>query len=77
VPRRRPCFESRKRKNDLSVGPEKRRKSQSGKGWRKKFRENRKKRRHIRKKKSARMIWLTVWSWITLPPSNNNGVKIG
>jgi len=50
---------------------------QSRKGWRKKFGENRKKRRHIGKKKNARGIWLTVWSQIALLPSNNNGVKIG
>jgi len=77
MPRRRPCFESRKRRNNLSVRPKKRQKLQSRKGWRKRFGENRKKRRHVGKKKSTRTIWLTVWSQIALLLSNKNGVKIG
>jgi len=75
--RRRPCFESRKRKNDLSARPEKRQDLQSGKGWRKKFRKSRKRRRYVGKKKNTRGIWLIIWSWIVSPLLNNNGVKIG
>jgi len=58
--RQRPCSESRSRKNGSSIKSEKRRNSQSGKGWRKKFGENRKKRKFSREKNNARGIWHTV-----------------
>jgi len=60
VPRWRPCSESKKKKNGLSIKPKKRQNSQSRKGWRKKLRENRKKKRYGGEKKNARGIWLTV-----------------
>ena len=56
----RPFSESRKKKNDLSVKPEKRRKSQSKKGWRKRHGKSRKRKRHSGEKRNARGIWLTV-----------------
>jgi len=58
--RQRPCSESRSRKNSLSSKPEKRQNLQSRKGWRKKFRENRKKRKSGGEKNNARGIWHTV-----------------
>jgi len=60
VLRRRPCLESRKKKNDLSIKPEKRQKSWSGKDWRKKHKKNRKRKRYGGEKRNAREIWLTI-----------------
>jgi len=77
MPRQRLCFESKKRKNDSNVRPEKRQNLQSRKGWRKNLGENKKKRKHVRKKKNARGIWLIVWRRIASLPLNNNGEKIG
>jgi len=56
VPRQRPCSESRKKKNGLSIKPEKRQKLWSRKDWRKKHGENRKRKRHSEEKKNARGI---------------------
>jgi len=62
MPRQRLCFSSRKRRNDSNIRPEKRRNLQSGKGWRKNLRENKKKKRkHVAKKKNTRGIWLIIW----------------
>jgi len=60
VLRQRSCSKSRSRKNGLSIKPEKRQNSQSRKGWKKKFGENRKKRKFSREKKNARGIWHIV-----------------
>jgi len=60
VLRWRPCSESKKKKNGLSIKPKKRQKSWSRKGWRKKCGENGKRKMHGGKKKNARRIWLTV-----------------
>jgi len=78
MPRQRLCFESRKRKNNLNIRPEKRQNLQSRKDWRKNPGENKKKKRkHIGKKKNARGIWLIVWRQIASLLLNNNGKKIG
>jgi len=58
--RQRLCSESRSRKNDSSGKPEKRRNLQNGKSWRKKFGENRKKKKFSKEKNNARGIWHTV-----------------
>jgi len=58
--RQRPCSKSRSKKNDSSGKPKKRQNSQSRKGWRKKFREKRKKKKFSREKNNARGIWHTV-----------------
>jgi len=60
VLRQRSCSESKKKKNGLSIKPKKRQKLQSGKGWRKKCAENKKRKMYGRKKRNAREIWLTV-----------------
>jgi len=58
--RQRPCSESRSKKTGLSVKSEKRQNLKSGKGWRKKFEENRKKRNSSAGRNNAREIWHIV-----------------
>jgi len=53
-------LQEQEEKNGLSIKPKKRRKSWSGKDWRKKRGENRKRKRHSREKRNARGIWLTI-----------------
>jgi len=60
VLRQRPCSESRSRKNSSNGKLKKRQNSQSRKGWRKKFRENRKKRKFGREKNNTSRIWHTA-----------------
>jgi len=60
VLRQRPCSESRSKKTGLSVKSEKRQNLKSGKGWRKKFEENRKKRNSSAGRNNARGIWHIV-----------------
>jgi len=60
VLRRKPCFDSKKRRNALSAKPAKRRKRQSRKDWRKRRAKNRKRKRHGREKKITREIWPNV-----------------
>jgi len=75
--RQRPCSKSRSGKNSLSGKPEKRPNLQNGKGWKKNFGENRKKRKSGRKKNNTRGIWLIDSKRIMLPPWNRPGVKTG
>jgi len=44
----------------LSIKPEKRQKLWSRKDWRKKHRENKKRKRHGKEKRNTREIWLTM-----------------
>jgi len=60
VLRQRPCSESRSKKTGLNVKSEKRQNSKSGKGWRKKLEENRKKRNSGAGRNNARGIWHIV-----------------
>jgi len=60
VLRRKPCFDSRKRRNASSTKPAKRRKRRSGKDWRKRCAKNRKRKRHGGEKKITSEIWSNV-----------------
>jgi len=60
VLRRKLCFDSRKRRNALSVKPTKRQKRRSGKDWRKRHVKNRKRKKHGGEKKIASKIWPNV-----------------
>jgi len=60
VLRRKPCFDSRKKRNASSVKLTKRQKWWSGKDRRKRCEKNKKRRRQGEEKKITREIWLNV-----------------
>ena len=76
VLRQRPCFDSRRKKNNLSTKPKERQNQQSGKDWRKRHRGKRRK-RHERKRRNASKIWPIVLRQITSLPLKSNAARTG